>query len=45
MVGDGVEHSLMREVDKIKECQARMAQTLEQVNIPNLSLLPAMHDV
>jgi len=32
LVGDGVEHSLMREVDKIKECQARMAQTLEQVN-------------
>ena len=32
LVGDGVENSLMREVDKIKNCQARMSQTLEQVN-------------
>ena len=32
LVSDGVEHSLGREVDKIKQCQARMRQTLETVN-------------
>jgi len=32
LVGDGVEHSLMREVDKIKNCQERMKRGLEQVN-------------
>jgi len=32
LVADGVEHSLMREVDKIKACQERMRRGLEQVN-------------
>ena len=32
MVNDGVENSLMREVDTIKDCQMRMKRTLEQVN-------------
>ena len=32
MVNDGVENSLMREVDNIKGCQDRMKRTLEQVN-------------
>ena len=32
MVNDGVENSLMREVDKIKSCQDMMKRTLEQVN-------------
>ena len=32
MVNDGVENSLMREVDKIKSCQDQMKRTLEQVN-------------
>lgn len=32
MVNDGVENSLMREVDKIKDCQNKMKRTLEQVN-------------
>lgn len=31
-MSDGVEGSLGREVDKIRECQARMKGTLEQVN-------------
>ena len=30
LVSDGVENSLGREVDKIRECQARMKGTLEQ---------------
>ena len=33
LVSDGVENSLGREVDKIRECQARMKGTLEQVQI------------
>ena len=32
LVSDGVEHSLVREVDKIRECQAKMKHTLDQVN-------------
>ena len=32
MVNDGVENSLMREVDNIKSCQDKMKRTLEQVN-------------
>ena len=32
LVGDVVEHSLMREVDSIKACQTRMTRTLESVN-------------
>ena len=32
LVGDAVEHSLMREVDSIKACQSKMARTLESVN-------------
>jgi len=32
LVSDGVEHSLGREVDKIRECQARMKQCLDHVN-------------
>ena len=32
LVGDVVEHSLMREVDSIKACQFKMARTLESVN-------------
>ena len=32
VVNDGVENSLMREVDNIKSCQDRMKRTLEQVN-------------
>ena len=31
MVNDGVENSLMREVDQIKSCQDQMKRTLEQV--------------
>ena len=33
LVSDGVESSLGREVDKIRECQARMKGTLEQVDM------------
>ena len=33
LVSDGVESSLGREVDKIRECQARMKGTLEQVEM------------
>ena len=32
LVNDGVENSLMREVDNIKSCQDKMKRTLEQVN-------------
>jgi len=32
LVSDGVENSLSREVDKIRECQARMKQCLQHVN-------------
>merc|ERR1719245_2045777 len=32
LVDDGVENSLMREVDNIKSCQDKMKRTLEQVN-------------
>ena len=31
LVNDGVENSLMREVDNIKSCQDKMKRTLEQV--------------
>ena len=31
-MSDGVENSLSREVDKIRECQARMKQCLQHVN-------------
>lgn len=32
LVGDGVENSLMREVDGIKACQAKITRTLQSVN-------------
>ena len=32
LVGDVVENSLMREVDCIKACQAKMTRTLQSVN-------------
>lgn len=38
-MSDGVEGSLGREVDKIRECQARMKGTLEQVETSVIMLM------
>ena len=38
-MSDGVEGSLGREVDKIRECQARMKATLEQVETSVIMLM------
>ena len=38
-MSDGVEGSLGREVDKIRECQARMKGTLEQVETSVIKLM------